>query len=114
MYENKYNIGGGMEFMHMADALVAPVVAVTMYAASTVATGYSIRKVSLEQDIKKVPIMGVMGAFVFAAQMVNFTVPGTGSSGHIVGGLLLAAFIGSIRSIYYHGRCYFGSMSFIC
>ena len=80
--------------MHMADALVAPAVALTMYAASTVATGYSIRKVSLEHDNKKAPLMGVMGAFVFAAQMVNFTVPGTGSSGHIVGGLLLAALLG--------------------
>lgn len=80
--------------MHMADALVAPAVAATMYAASTVATGYSIRKVSLEHDNKKAPLMGVMGAFVFAAQMINFTVPGTGSSGHIVGGLLLAALLG--------------------
>lgn len=80
--------------MHMADALVAPAVAVTMYAASTLATGYSIKKVTLEEDIKKVPMMGVMGAFVFAAQMINFTIPGTGSSGHIVGGLLLAAVLG--------------------
>lgn len=80
--------------MHMADALVAPAVAATMYAASTVVTGYSIKKVSLEQDNKKAPLMGVMGAFVFAAQMINFTVPGTGSSGHIVGGLLLAALLG--------------------
>lgn len=80
--------------MHMADALVAPAVAATMYAASTVATGYSIKKVTLQDDIKKVPMMGVMGAFVFAAQMINFTIPGTGSSGHIVGGLLLAAVLG--------------------
>jgi cobalt/nickel transport system permease protein len=34
------------------------------------------------------------GAFVFAAQMVNFTIPGTGSSGHIGGGILLAAMLG--------------------
>ena len=34
--------------------------------------------------------MGVMGAFVFAAQMINFAIPGTGSSGHIGGGMLLA------------------------
>jgi cobalt/nickel transport system permease protein len=38
--------------------------------------------------------MGVMGAFVFAAQMINFSIPGTGSSGHIGGGLLLAALLG--------------------
>ena len=38
--------------------------------------------------------MGVMGAFVFAAQMINFTIPGTGSSGHLCGGLLLTAILG--------------------
>jgi cobalt/nickel transport system permease protein len=38
--------------------------------------------------------MGVMGAFVFAAQMINFTIPATGSSGHIGGGVLLAAVLG--------------------
>jgi cobalt/nickel transport system permease protein len=38
--------------------------------------------------------MGVLGAFVFAAQMVNFAIPGTGSSGHIGGGLLLSAILG--------------------
>ncbi len=38
--------------------------------------------------------MGVLGAFVFAAQMINFTIPGTGSSGHLGGGLLLAVLLG--------------------
>ncbi len=39
-------------------------------------------------------MMGVLGAFVFAAQMINFSIPGTGSSGHITGGILLAALLG--------------------
>lgn len=38
--------------------------------------------------------MGVMGAFVFAAQMINFTIPMTGSSGHIGGGSLLSIILG--------------------
>jgi len=38
--------------------------------------------------------MGVLGAFVFAAQMVNFAIPGTGSSGHLGGGLLLTVLLG--------------------
>ncbi len=80
--------------MHMADALVAPAVAGTMYALSTVAAGYSIKKVREENDPKKVPLMGVMGAFVFATQMINFTIPGTGSSGHLCGGMLLSALLG--------------------
>lgn len=80
--------------MHMADALVVPAVAGTMYACSTVAAGYSVRKVRQENDPKKIPVMGVMGAFVFATQMINFTIPGTGSSGHLCGGMLLSALLG--------------------
>lgn len=80
--------------MHMADALVAPAVAATMYVGSAVAAGYSVRKVKLENNAKKIPMMGVMGAFVFATQMINFTIPGTGSSGHLCGGMLLSSILG--------------------
>lgn len=80
--------------MHMADALLSPAVGAAMYAATAAATVYSIKKVKEDFEPKKVPLMGVMGAFVFAAQMINFTIPGTGSSGHFCGGLLLAALLG--------------------
>ncbi len=80
--------------MHMADALVAPAVAGTMYVLSTGAAGYSVKKVREENDPKKIPVMGVMGAFVFATQMLNFTIPGTGSSGHLCGGMMLSAMLG--------------------
>lgn len=80
--------------MHMADALIIPAVAGTMYVMSAAAAGYSIKKVRLENEPKKIPVMGVMGAFVFAAQMINFTIPGTGSSGHLCGGMLLSALLG--------------------
>lgn len=78
----------------MADALVAPAVAATMYVCSGAAAGFSVKKVRLESDPKKIPVMGVMGAFVFATQMINFTIPGTGSSGHLCGGMLLTALLG--------------------
>ena len=80
--------------MHMADALVAPAVAGTMFACSAAAAVYSVKQVKLDIDTKKVPVMGVMGAFVFAAQMINFTIPGTGSSGHLCGGMMLSALLG--------------------
>ncbi len=80
--------------MHMADALVSPAVAGTMYAASAAAAAYSVKKVKIDDLDKKIPVMGVMGAFVFAAQMINFTIPGTGSSGHLCGGMLLSAVLG--------------------
>lgn len=80
--------------MHMADALIVPAVAGTMYLASGIAGGVSVKNVRLEQDQKKIPLMGVMGAFVFATQMINFTIPGTGSSGHLCGGMMLSALLG--------------------
>lgn len=80
--------------MHMADALISPVVGGTMFAVAAGAAAYSIKKIQNDMDEKKIPLMGVMGAFVFAAQMINFSIPGTGSSGHIGGGLLLAILLG--------------------
>lgn len=82
--------------MHMADALVSPAVGGAMFAVSGAALAYTIWKDRKEYslDDRKIPVMGVMSAFVFAAQMINFTIPGTGSSGHIVGGILLSALLG--------------------
>lgn len=80
--------------MHMADALLAPAVAATMYAASGVTAGISIKQVRLNEEVDKIPVMGVMSAFVFAGQMINYTIPGTGSSGHMCGGMLLSALLG--------------------
>ncbi len=80
--------------MHMADALVSPAIAGTMYVCSAAAAAYSIKKVKEENAPEKIPVMGVMGAFVFATQMINFTIPGTGSSGHLCGGMMLSALLG--------------------
>lgn len=81
--------------MHMADALVVPQTAALMYGCSVSAMGYSIKKVrNMDENNKNIPVMGIMGAFVFAAQMINFTIPGTGSSGHLCGGMLLSVVLG--------------------
>ena len=80
--------------MHMSDALLSPAVGGTMWAVSAGTIAYCSAKVRSELDEKKVPLMGVLGAFLFAAQMINFTIPATGSSGHIGGGLLLAILLG--------------------
>ena len=80
--------------MHMADALLSPGIGGIMWAATAATTAYSARKVQSQLDNSKIPLMGVLGAFIFAAQMINFTIPGTGSSGHLGGGLLLAILIG--------------------
>ena len=80
--------------MHMADALLAPAVAATMYAASGVTAGISIHKLRKDDEPQKLPTMAVTAALVFAGQMINYTIPGTGSSGHMCGGMLLSALLG--------------------
>ena len=60
--------------MHMADALVAPAVATTMYLCSAAAGGYSVRQVRALNEPKKVPVMGVMmrlQVFVFMYLVFN-------------------------------------------
>ena len=80
--------------MHMADGFISPAVGCTMWAASAAITALCARKVRQEKEVRLVPLMGVMGAFIFACQMLNFTIPGTGSSGHLGGGLILAVLLG--------------------
>ena len=80
--------------MHMADALLSPAVGGTMWAVSATTIIYCSRTLRKEMDGGKAPLMGVLGAFLFAAQMINFTIPATGSSGHLGGGLLLAVLLG--------------------
>ena len=80
--------------MHMADALLSPQVGLSFGAVSAGTIAWCASKVKKTLDDHKVPLMGVLGAFVFAAQMINFTIPGTGSSGHIGGGLLLSILLG--------------------
>ena len=86
--------------MHMSDALLSVAVGTAMNAVSTGAIGYSVTKLKkMDLEDNKIPMMGVMGAFVFAAQMINFTIPVTGSSGHIGGGILLAALLGPYAAV---------------
>jgi cobalt/nickel transport system permease protein len=80
--------------MHMADALLSPAVGGGMWVATGATLAYCAKKVTQEIDDRKVPLMGVLGAFIFAAQMINFTIPGTGSSGHLGGGMILTVLLG--------------------
>ncbi|MDX9996269.1 MAG: energy-coupling factor ABC transporter permease [Rhodocyclaceae bacterium] len=80
--------------MHMADALLSPAVGATLWAASAGTLAWCSKHLRGDARDHLVPLMAVLGAFVFAGQMINFTIPGTGSSGHIGGGLLLAILLG--------------------
>jgi len=79
--------------MHMANEVLSPAVAYGFIGASAVGLGAAAAAARRTFHESKVPLMGVMGAFVFAAQMVNFPVL-TGTSGHLGGGVLLAILLG--------------------
>jgi cobalt/nickel transport system permease protein len=66
---------------------------VPAWAVSLVGLGACIRTAAAKLKDKMVPLMGVMSAFVFAAQMLNFPVVG-GTSGHLLGGVLSAVLLG--------------------
>lgn len=78
----------------MSDALVSPAVAAGAGVAAAALIAIAATKVKKIQRDDIIPLMGVMGSFVFAAQMINFSIPGTGSSGHVIGGVLLSAVLG--------------------
>ncbi len=81
--------------MHMTDALLSPTVGLGFHAASAGLLAVSARRAAREEGYqRRLPLMGVLGAFVFAAQMITFAIPGTGSSGHLAGGTLLAVLLG--------------------
>ncbi len=79
--------------MHIASGFLSPPVWGAAAAVSGGALAASMALARRHVDDRKVPLMGVMGAFVFAAQMVNFPIlPGT--SGHLGGGFLLGILLG--------------------
>ena len=80
--------------MHIGSGFLSPPVWGTMAAASGAALAASLAIAGRRLDERKVPLMGVMGAFVFAAQMVNFPVL-AGTSGHLGGGFLLGVLLGA-------------------
>jgi cobalt/nickel transport system permease protein len=86
----------------MSDALLSGGVGIGMAAVSLAALGYSAYRLKKDNTVLEgnIPLMGVMGALVFALQMINFTVPLTGSSGHIVGSVLLAAVLGPYAALF--------------
>lgn len=79
--------------MHIPDGFLSTPVWASLAAVSLPAVGYMARQSQDAVEEQKLPLLGVMGAFVFAAQMINFPV-GLGTSGHLVGGALLAHLLG--------------------
>ncbi|MBU1933584.1 MAG: energy-coupling factor ABC transporter permease [Candidatus Omnitrophica bacterium] len=79
--------------MHIPDGFLAANTWVPAWVISVGGLGYCIKRASEALKDKMVPLMGVMAAFIFAAQMLNFPVA-TGTSGHLLGGVLAAVLLG--------------------
>lgn len=84
--------------MHIPDGFLdaKTVAATTAVSAGGVAT--ALRHVARESAVRRAPLIGLTGAFLFAAQMLNFPVAG-GTSGHLVGGVLAAVLLGPAAAV---------------
>jgi len=79
--------------MHIPDGFLNIATVGTTYAISAGGVGYGLREARKKLAEKHVPLMGIMAAFIFAAQMLNFPIVG-GTSGHLVGAALAAILLG--------------------
>lgn len=79
--------------MHIPDGFLDVKTVVSTYALSSAAGVASLSRVRKKLEDEKAPLLGVLAAFIFAAQMVNFPVL-NGTSGHLIGGLLAALLVG--------------------
>jgi cobalt/nickel transport system permease protein len=79
--------------LHIPDGFLNTATSAVTWAASAGGVSYAVRRVRRELDERQIPLLGVTAAFIFAAQMLNFTVIG-GTSGHLLGGALAAILVG--------------------
>ena len=84
--------------LHIPDGFVSAPVAAVGWVLAAAAIALAARRADRNLDERAAPLMGVMAAFIFAGQMVNFPVAG-GTSGHLVGGALAAILLGPWAAI---------------
>lgn len=79
--------------LHIPDGFLTLVISLIFWGITIIMVGIAISKTNKTLGEKQVPLMGIMAAFIFAAQMLNFPVAG-GTSGHFLGGALAAIVLG--------------------
>ncbi|RLC61753.1 MAG: cobalamin biosynthesis protein CbiM, partial [Chloroflexi bacterium] len=84
--------------LHIPDGFLSLGVALVCWALTIFGVGLALKRSGQTLGEKQVPLMGVLAAFIFAAQMLNFTVAG-GTSGHLIGGALAAILLGPWASM---------------
>ena len=82
-----------IHLLHAPDGFVSVPIALAMWAITGLVLFIAVRRTNQTLDERAVPLLGVMAAFIFAAQMFNFPV-GPGMSGHLLGGVLAAVMLG--------------------
>jgi cobalt/nickel transport system permease protein len=81
------------EALHIPDGFLSLPVSLAFWVLTIIFVGLAVRRSSKDFGERQVPLMGVIAAFIFAAQMINFPVAG-GTSGHLLGGALAAIVLG--------------------
>jgi cobalt/nickel transport system permease protein len=84
--------------LHIPDGFISAPVAIAGYALMILFVALAVRQTNRQMGEKAAPLMGVLAAFIFAGQMINFPVAG-GTSGHLLGGTLAAILIGPWAAI---------------
>ncbi|GAB2762915.1 hypothetical protein GCM10027020_13980 [Nocardioides salsibiostraticola] len=79
--------------MHVPDGFLDAPTSITTGVIAAGAVAVALRKARTELDDRTAPMAGLVAAFIFAAQMINFPV-GAGTSGHLLGGALAAVLVG--------------------
>jgi cobalt/nickel transport system permease protein len=79
--------------LHIPDGFLSVLISAISWLITIVLIGIAIRRAKFEMNERQIPFMGIMAAFIFAAQMINFPVAG-GTSGHLLGGALAAIVLG--------------------
>jgi cobalt/nickel transport system permease protein len=81
------------QLMHIPDGFLSIVISIICWVITVVIIGVAVSRTNKSLGERQVPLMGVMAAFIFAAQMINFPIAG-GTSGHLLGGALAAITLG--------------------
>jgi len=81
------------EPMHIPDGFLSIIVSIICWVLTIATLSVAVSRTNKSLGERQVPLMGVMAAFIFAAQMINFPVAG-GTSGHLLGGALAAITLG--------------------
>ena len=82
-----------LALMHIPDGFLSISISGLSWLVTISVIAYAIQQAGKDLGEKQIPLMGVMAAFIFAAQMINFPVAG-GTSGHLLGGTLAAITLG--------------------